>query len=60
MTTDGDHDQSIGRTTLRKISWRLLPLLGLGYAIAYVDRINISFAALRSRVPSVRGCETIR
>ncbi|WP_293904542.1 MFS transporter [Phenylobacterium sp.] len=33
--------------TLRKISWRLLPLIALGYAIAYVDRVNISFAALQ-------------
>jgi ACS family tartrate transporter-like MFS transporter len=30
-----------------KISRRLLPLLALGYGIAYVDRVNISFAALQ-------------
>jgi MFS transporter, ACS family, tartrate transporter len=30
-----------------KAYFRLLPLLFLGYAIAYVDRINISLAALR-------------
>ena len=35
-----------GRSALAKASWRLLPLLGLGYCIAYMDRINISFAAL--------------
>src|SRR4051812_43971340 len=35
------------RAALRKISWRLLPLIALGYAIAYVDRVNISFAALQ-------------
>jgi ACS family tartrate transporter-like MFS transporter len=32
---------------LRKASWRILPLLGLGYGVAYMDRINIGFAALR-------------
>ncbi len=38
---------SIGREALRKASWRLLPLLGLGYGIAYMDRVNISFASLQ-------------
>jgi ACS family tartrate transporter-like MFS transporter len=38
---------SSGETALSKISWRLLPLIGIGYGIAYMDRINISFAALR-------------
>jgi ACS family tartrate transporter-like MFS transporter len=37
----------IGRSALAKASWRLLPLIGLGYGIAYMDRVNISFAALR-------------
>lgn len=36
-----------GRSALRKASWRLLPLIGLGYGIAYMDRVNISFAALQ-------------
>src|SRR6185295_2057375 len=35
------------RATLRKITWRLLPLIALGYGIAYMDRVNISFAALQ-------------
>jgi len=37
----------IGRSALLKASWRLLPLFALGYGIAYMDRINISFASLR-------------
>src|SRR5215469_10036919 len=37
----------IGRSGLRKASWRLLPLIGLGYGISYMDRTNISFAALQ-------------
>ncbi len=39
-------DQSIERRTIAKVSWRLLPLVALGYCIAYIDRSNISFAAL--------------
>ena len=30
-----------------KLSRRLLPLLALGYGIAYIDRVNISFASLQ-------------
>jgi ACS family tartrate transporter-like MFS transporter len=37
----------VGKRALRKASWRLIPLLGLGYGIAYMDRINISFASLQ-------------
>jgi len=32
--------------TLRKVSWRLLPLIVMSYLVAYIDRTNISFAAL--------------
>ncbi len=38
---------NIGRRTLRKASWRLIPLLSLGYAISYMDRVNIGFASLQ-------------
>ena len=38
---------SVGRGALRKAAWRLLPLLFCGYGIAYMDRINVAFAALR-------------
>src|SRR6476646_11694946 len=40
-------DEQIGRTAIRKASWRILPLIGLGYGIAYMDRVNISFASLQ-------------
>jgi ACS family tartrate transporter-like MFS transporter len=33
-----------------KISRRLLPLLALGYGVAYIDRVNISFASLQMNV----------
>jgi ACS family tartrate transporter-like MFS transporter len=31
---------------LRKAAWRLVPFLGLLYFTAYLDRVNVSFAAL--------------
>jgi ACS family tartrate transporter-like MFS transporter len=37
----------VGKRALRKACWRLIPLLGVGYGIAYMDRINISFASLQ-------------
>lgn len=40
-------DDAIGRSALGKAAWRLLPLIALGYGVAFMDRINISFAALR-------------
>jgi len=38
---------SIGRTATRKAMWRLVPLIALGYGVAYMDRVNISFASLQ-------------
>ena len=47
--TDSETDQAaaVGRSALLKASWRLLPLIGLGYGVSYVDRVNISFASLQ-------------
>jgi ACS family tartrate transporter-like MFS transporter len=45
--SDSEAEAGVGRSALRKASWRLLPLIGLGYGIAYMDRVNISFAALQ-------------
>jgi ACS family tartrate transporter-like MFS transporter len=36
-------------SAMRKIYWRLLPFLVLTYLLAYVDRINVGFAALTMR-----------
>jgi MFS transporter, ACS family, tartrate transporter len=43
MTTDTG---AVERRTISKISWRLLPLVVVLYCVAYIDRTNISFAAL--------------
>src|SRR5277367_4794705 len=37
----------IGKSAVRKASWRLIPLIALGYGTAFMDRINISFASLQ-------------
>lgn len=36
----------IGAATIRKIKWRILPLLIVLYVIAFIDRANVGFAAL--------------
>jgi MFS transporter, ACS family, tartrate transporter len=33
-------------TTIRKVGWRLIPFLALLYFAAFIDRANISFAAI--------------
>jgi ACS family tartrate transporter-like MFS transporter len=38
--------QTIESRTIAKVSWRLLPLVAVAYCIAYIDRSNISVAAL--------------
>jgi ACS family tartrate transporter-like MFS transporter len=38
-------DETLERSTLLKASWRLLPLIGVAYCVAYMDRVNIGFAA---------------
>ena len=37
---------SIAKRTIRKLQIRLLPFLFLLYVVAFIDRINIGFAAL--------------
>jgi MFS transporter, ACS family, tartrate transporter len=39
--------ETIERTAFRKIIWRLMPLLTIGYILNYLDRSNIGFAALQ-------------
>ncbi|MBV8880136.1 MAG: MFS transporter [Planctomycetaceae bacterium] len=42
MTEAGD---DLGRRTLRKVMWRLIPFIFLCYIVAYIDRVNTGFAA---------------
>jgi ACS family tartrate transporter-like MFS transporter len=45
---DASHEnERIGRSAMRKATWRLIPLIAFGYGIAYMDRLNIGFAKLQ-------------
>jgi ACS family tartrate transporter-like MFS transporter len=37
----------LATSALRKAAWRLIPLVALGYGTAYMDRVNVSYAALQ-------------
>jgi MFS transporter, ACS family, tartrate transporter len=39
----------IESVVVRKLTWRLIPFLFLLYIVAYLDRINVGFAALQMR-----------
>ena len=38
-------DGAIEKSAVRKVYMRLLPFAILSYLLAYIDRINVSFAA---------------
>jgi ACS family tartrate transporter-like MFS transporter len=42
-------DRTLERSTMRKVYLRLLPFAVLSYVLAYIDRINVSFAGLTMR-----------
>jgi MFS transporter, ACS family, tartrate transporter len=39
-------DGSLERATMRRVAWRLVPFICLLYFVAFIDRVNIGFAAL--------------
>src|SRR5206468_6241114 len=41
---------SVAQRAIAKASWRIIPLLGLGYLCSYLDRLNVSFAATQMNV----------
>lgn len=40
-------DDDIERSAMTKAMWRIVPLILLAYLVAYMDRVNVSFAALQ-------------
>ncbi len=38
-------EAAIGREAMRKVQWRIVPLLTLAFLCAYADRVNVGFAA---------------
>jgi ACS family tartrate transporter-like MFS transporter len=47
LSTSNSESESTGASAQRKASLRLLPVIGVGYGLAYMDRVNISYASLR-------------
>jgi ACS family tartrate transporter-like MFS transporter len=43
----GTVGEAIGPSVLRKATWRLIPIIAIGYGLAFMDRASVSFAALR-------------
>jgi hypothetical protein len=44
--TEPDHDATEAKKIIRKINWRLIPLLVFLYALTFLDRVNIGNARL--------------
>jgi MFS family permease len=42
-------EDPLERETLRLITWRILPLMFAAYCMAYIDRVNVGFAAVPMR-----------
>ena len=40
-------DDELGRRTISAVTWRLIPFLLLLYIVAWLDRVNVGFAALQ-------------
>lgn len=45
MNADTAHIENIGKAAMNKVFWRILPLILVAYLFAYMDRVNVSFAA---------------
>lgn len=43
-------DAGTGRSAMNKALWRIIPLIALAYLCAYMDRVNVSFAATQMNV----------
>src|SRR6201996_4141732 len=42
-----DQDKVLEATTMRRVSWRLMPFLVASYLLCYIDRVNVGFASLQ-------------
>jgi ACS family tartrate transporter-like MFS transporter len=46
LVANPQESQAFGERVLRKVSWRLIPLMMMLYFVAFLDRVNVGFAAL--------------
>jgi ACS family tartrate transporter-like MFS transporter len=42
--------EAAGQSAMRKAMWRIVPLILLAYLCAYIDRVNVGFAAVQMNV----------
>src|ERR1700689_692182 len=47
MSTTIPMERTLEAEVMRRVSWRLMPLLLTAYLICYIDRVNVGFAALQ-------------
>ena len=47
MKIKGEDSMEQERATIARVTWRLVPLLIAAYLIAYLDRVNVSFASIK-------------
>ena len=47
MSEDSRTEAEVARGAMAKAMWRIVPFLLLAYIMAYIDRVNVSFAALQ-------------
>ena len=52
----GGHNADHVEQVYSKVGWRIMPLLFVAYAIAYLDRINIGYAQLQMKQTSCSKC----
>ncbi|HYL84677.1 MAG TPA: hypothetical protein VE263_10610 [Candidatus Angelobacter sp.] len=61
LSAPGTVSNPLETATVRKLRIRLLPFLFVLYVVAFIDRINLGFAALtmnRELAITSRGCPT--
>src|ERR1700733_1006598 len=46
LASAGASDDAISDATYRKITWRLIPFLGMLWLLAWIDRINVGYVKL--------------
>ena len=47
MSEDSRGEAEVARSAMAKAMWRIVPFLLMAYIMAYIDRVNVSFASLQ-------------
>ena len=60
MKQTAQPDDAIGRSAMAKAMWRIVPLILLTYVVAYIDRVNVSFASLQMNGSPARRSDAVK